>query len=146
MHRRWVIINENDDQRGLAHLLEHLAFNGSEHFQGNSLQNYLQSIGVEYGKNLNAYTSIDKTVYYFTDVPTTRATAVRFIMLILKDWSNGISLTKEAIDGGAVMSYTMSTSMSTGRSAAYLGAFSPCSLSWAASSWLSYANRYDQYH
>ena len=61
-------INENDDQRGLAHLLEHLAFNGSEHFQGNSLQNYLQSIGVEYGKNLNAYTSIDKTVYYFTDV------------------------------------------------------------------------------
>lgn len=58
-------INENDDQRGLAHLLEHLAFNGSEHFQGNNLQNYLQSIGVEYGKNLNAYTSIDKTVYYF---------------------------------------------------------------------------------
>ena len=91
-------INENDDQRGLAHLLEHLAFNGSEHFQGNSLQNYLQSIGVEYGKNLNAYTSIDKTVYYFTDVPTTRATAVDSCMLILKDWSNGISLTKEAID------------------------------------------------
>lgn len=92
-------INENDDQRGLAHLLEHLAFNGSEHFQGNSLQNYLQSIGVEYGKNLNAYTSIDKTVYYFTDVPTTRATAVDSCMLILKDWSNGISLTKEAIEG-----------------------------------------------
>ena len=91
-------INENDDQRGLAHLLEHLAFNGSEHFQGNSLQNYLQSIGVEYGKNLNAYTSIDKTVYYFTDVPTTRTTAVDSCMLILKDWSNGISLTKKAID------------------------------------------------
>lgn len=91
-------INENDDQRGLAHLLEHLAFNGSEHFQGNSLQNYLQSIGVEYGKNLNAYTSIDKTVYYFTDVPTTRTTAVDSCMLILKDWSNGISLTQEAID------------------------------------------------
>ena len=92
-------INENDDQRGLAHLLEHLAFNGSEHFKGNSLQNYLQSIGVEYGKNLNAYTSIDKTVYYFTDVPTNRITAVDSCMLILKDWSNGISLTKEAIDG-----------------------------------------------
>ena len=92
-------INENDDQRGLAHLLEHLAFNGSDHFKGNSLQNYLQSIGVEYGKNLNAYTSIDKTVYYFTDVPTTRTTAVDSCMLILKDWSNGISLTKEAIDG-----------------------------------------------
>lgn len=92
-------INENDDQRGLAHLLEHLAFNGSDHFKGNSLQNYLQSIGVEYGKNLNAYTSIDKTVYYFTDVPTNRITAVDSCMLILKDWSNGISLTQEAIDG-----------------------------------------------
>ena len=91
-------INENDDQRGLAHLLEHLAFNGSEHFQGNSLQEYLQSIGVEYGRNLNAYTSIEKTVYYFTDVPTTRVSAEASCMLILKDWSNGISLTKEAIN------------------------------------------------
>ena len=91
-------INENDDQRGLAHLLEHLAFNGTEHFKGNSLQDYLQSIGVEYGRNLNAYTSIDKTVYYFTDVPTTRTSAVDSCMLILKDWSNGISLTKQAIN------------------------------------------------
>ena len=91
-------INENDDQRGLAHLLEHLAFNGTEHFKGNSLQDYLQSIGVEYGRNLNAYTSIDKTVYYFTDVPTTRTSAVDSCMLILKDWSNGISLTREAIN------------------------------------------------
>ena len=91
-------INENDDQRGLAHLLEHLAFNGTEHFKGNSLQDYLQSIGVEYGRNLNAYTSIDKTVYYFTDVPTTRTSAVDSCMLILKDWSNGILLTKEAIN------------------------------------------------
>lgn len=64
-------INENEDQRGLAHLLEHLAFNGTEHFKDNTLQEYLQSIGVEYGRNLNAYTSIDKTVYFFTDVPTT---------------------------------------------------------------------------
>ena len=91
-------INENDDQRGLAHLLEHLAFNGTDHFKGNSLQDYLQSIGVEYGRNLNAYTSIDKTVYYFTDVPTTRTSAVDSCMLILKDWSNGISLTKQAIN------------------------------------------------
>ena len=92
-------INENDDQRGLAHLLEHLAFNGSDHFKGNSLQEYLQSIGVEYGRNLNAYTSVDQTVYYFTNVPTTRTTAVDSCMLILKDWSNGITLTKEAIEG-----------------------------------------------
>ena len=91
-------INENDDQRGLAHLLEHLAFNGSEHFKDNSLQEYLQSIGVEYGRNLNAYTSVERTVYYFTDVPTQRVSAVDSCMLILKDWSNGITLTQKAIE------------------------------------------------
>lgn len=91
-------IQENEDQRGLAHLLEHLAFNGTDHFKDNTLQEYLQGIGVEYGRNLNAYTSVAKTVYYFTDVPTTRSSAVDSCMLILKDWSNGISLTKKAID------------------------------------------------
>lgn len=91
-------VQENEDQRGLAHLLEHMAFNGSDHFQDNLLQEYLQSIGVEYGRNLNAYTSTDQTVYFFTDVPATRQTAVDSCMLILKDWSNGISLTEEAID------------------------------------------------
>ncbi len=91
-------INEDDDQRGLAHLLEHLAFNGTEHFKGNSLQDYLQGLGVEYGRNLNAYTSVERTVYYFTDVPTTRITAVDSCMLILKDWSNGITLSQKAID------------------------------------------------
>lgn len=91
-------LNENDDQRGLAHLLEHLAFNGTDHFKDNTLQEYLQSIGVEYGRNLNAYTAVEKTVYYFTDVPTTRQTAVDSCMLILKDWSNGITLSQKAID------------------------------------------------
>ena len=91
-------INEDDDQRGLAHLLEHLAFNGTDHFKDNTLQEYLQGIGVEYGRNLNAYTSVEQTVYYFTDVPTTRQTAVDSCMLILKDWSNGITLTQKAID------------------------------------------------
>ena len=91
-------INENDDQRGLAHLLEHMAFNGTDHFKDNDLQEYLQSIGVEYGRNLNAYTGIDQTVYYFTDVPTTRISAVDSCMLILKDWSHGITLSKKAID------------------------------------------------
>ena len=91
-------INENDDQRGLAHLLEHLAFNGTDHFKDNTLQQYLQSLGVEYGRNLNAYTAVEKTVYYFTNVPTTRTSAVDSCMLILKDWSNGITLSKKAID------------------------------------------------
>ena len=91
-------INENEDQRGLAHLLEHMAFNGSEHFKDNLLQEYLQSIGVEYGRNLNAYTSTDKTVYYITDVPTARITALDSCMLVLKDWSTGITLDEKAID------------------------------------------------
>ena len=91
-------INENEDQRGLAHLLEHMAFNGSDHFKDNSMQEYLQSIGVEYGRNLNAYTSTDQTVYYITDVPTKRITAVDSCMLVLKDWSNGLTLDAKAID------------------------------------------------
>lgn len=91
-------VQEEESQRGLAHLLEHMAFNGSDHFKDNLLQEYLQSIGVEYGRNLNAYTSTDQTVYFFTDVPATRQSAVDSCMLILKDWSNGISLTEEAID------------------------------------------------
>ncbi len=91
-------VQENDDQRGLAHLLEHMAFNGSDHFKDNSLQEYLQSIGVEYGRNLNAYTSTDQTVYYFTDVPTGRISAIDSCLLILKDWSNGITLDSKAID------------------------------------------------
>ena len=91
-------INENEDQRGLAHLLEHMAFNGSEHFKDNLLQEYLQSIGVEYGRILNAYTSTDQTVYFITDVPTARITAIDSCMLVLKDWSNGITLDAKAID------------------------------------------------
>ncbi len=91
-------VQENDDQRGLAHLLEHMAFNGTEHFKDNSLQEYLQSIGVEYGRNLNAYTSTDQTVYFIQDVPTARITALDSCMLILKDWSNGITLDEKAIN------------------------------------------------
>ena len=91
-------VQENDDQRGLAHLLEHMAFNGSDHFKDNLLQEYLQSIGVEYGRNLNAYTSTDQTVYFITDVPTARVSALDSCMLILKDWSNGITLDTKAID------------------------------------------------
>lgn len=91
-------INENDDQRGLAHLLEHMAFNGSEHFKDNAMQEYLQSIGVEYGRNLNAFTAMDKTVYYITDVPTKRISALDSCLLVLKDWSNGLTLDAKAID------------------------------------------------
>ncbi len=91
-------IQENDDQRGLAHFLEHMAFNGSEHFPDSTLLEYTRSLGVEFGSDLNAYTSIDQTVYRVCNVPTKRAAAIDSCILILKDWSNGLTLDTKEID------------------------------------------------
>ena len=91
-------IQEDDNQRGLAHFLEHMAFNGSEHYPDSALLEYTRSLGVEFGSNLNAFTSIDKTVYRICDVPTKRATAIDSCVLILKDWSNGLTLDDKEID------------------------------------------------
>ncbi len=91
-------INEEESQRGLAHFLEHMAFNGSEHFKGNGIIEFCRSLGVEFGSDLNAYTSIDQTVYRVCNVPTKRATALDSCLLILKDWSNGLSLEADEID------------------------------------------------
>ncbi len=93
-------IQEEESQRGLAHFLEHMAFNGSEHFngEGNSILDYTRSLGVEFGRNLNAYTSIAETVYNIDEVPSTRESALDSCLLILKDWSTGLLLTDEEID------------------------------------------------
>ncbi|MGN1375561.1 MAG: M16 family metallopeptidase [Prevotella sp.] len=91
-------IQENDDQRGLAHFLEHMAFNGSDNFKDNNLIEYLRSIGVEFGSDLNAYTSIDQTVYRICNVPSTRVSALDSCLLVLKDWSNGLTLDTKEID------------------------------------------------
>lgn len=91
-------IQENDDQRGLAHFLEHMAFNGSDNFKGNNLIEYLRSIGVEFGSDLNAYTGVDQTVYRICNVPSTRIEALDSCLLILKDWSNGLTLDPKEID------------------------------------------------
>ena len=92
-------INEDDSQRGLAHFLEHMAFNGSEHFPGNGLIEFTRSLGVEFGSNLNAYTSIDQTVYRVCAVPTTKGqAALDSCLFILKDWSNGLLLEPDEID------------------------------------------------
>lgn len=91
-------IQEDESQRGLAHFLEHMAFNGSEHFKGNGIIEFCRSLGVEFGSDLNAYTSVDQTVYRVCNVPTKRATALDSCLLILKDWSNGLSLEPEEID------------------------------------------------
>ena len=93
-------IQEEESQRGLAHFLEHMAFNGSEHFngEGKGIIDYTRSLGVNFGGNLNAYTSIAETVYNINDVPSTRQSAIDSCLLILKDWSNGLLLTDEEID------------------------------------------------
>ena len=91
-------IQEDESQRGLAHFLEHMAFNGSEHFKGNGIIEFCRSLGVEFGSDLNAYTSIDQTVYRVCNVPTKRATALDSCLLILKDWSNGLLLEADEID------------------------------------------------
>jgi len=91
-------IQEEESQRGLAHFLEHMAFNGSDNFKGNSLIEYLRSIGVAFGADLNAYTSIDQTVYNIDNVPTTRQSALDSCLLILRDWADGLTLDPEEID------------------------------------------------
>lgn len=91
-------IQENEDQRGLAHFLEHMAFNGSEHFKGNNLIEYLRSIGVEFGGDLNAYTAVDQTVYNINNVPSARVSALDSCLLVLKDWSNGLLLEADEIE------------------------------------------------
>lgn len=91
-------IQENEDQRGLAHFLEHMAFNGSDNFKDNGLIEYTRSLGVEFGSDLNAYTGIDQTVYRICNVPSTRQAALDSCLLILKDWSNGLTLDEKEID------------------------------------------------
>ena len=91
-------ILENDSQRGLAHFLEHMAFNGSKNFPGKSMLNYLESNGVKFGTDVNAYTSFDETVYNISNVPVNREGIVDSCLLILHDWSNAIALEDKEID------------------------------------------------
>ncbi|MBO4723431.1 MAG: insulinase family protein [Muribaculaceae bacterium] len=91
-------LQEEESQRGLAHFLEHMAFNGTENYPGNGVIDYTRTLGVEFGRDLNAYTSVDQTVYNINDVPSTRVSALDSCLLILKDWSNGLLLQGEEID------------------------------------------------
>lgn len=85
-------ILENEDQRGLAHFLEHMCFNGTTNFPDNKLREWLESIGVKFGADLNAYTSIDETVYNISNVPVVRESIVDSCLLILHDWANDLTL------------------------------------------------------
>ena len=91
-------ILEEDDQQGLAHFLEHMAFNGTKNYPGKELLNYMEHNGVKFGENVNAWTSIEQTVYMLTNVPTTNMRLVDSCILILHDWSSFISLESEEID------------------------------------------------
>lgn len=88
---------EDDDQQGLAHFCEHMAFNGSKNFKKNDLVNYLESIGTKFGPHLNAYTSFDETVYMI-QLPTDREEILDKGFLVLEDWANGLSFDNEEID------------------------------------------------
>lgn len=90
-------ILEDDDQQGLAHFTEHMAFNGSTHFKRNELVSYLQSIGVKFGADLNAYTSFDETVYILP-IPTDRREVVEQGFQVLEDWAHGLSFNDADID------------------------------------------------
>ena len=91
-------IQEEENQRGLAHFLEHMCFNGTTHFPGDALKQYLERIGVKFGENLNAYTSVDETVYNISNVPVNTPGAVDSCLLILHDWSNDLTLDPKEID------------------------------------------------
>ncbi len=89
---------ENDQQKGLAHFLEHMAFNGTKNFPGKGILNTLQKHGAIFGRNINAYTSFDETVYNFDNIPTNVPGLMDSCLLILNDWSHDLSLTNEEID------------------------------------------------
>ncbi len=88
---------ENDDQQGLAHFTEHMAFNGSAHFQKNDLVDYIESIGSKFGADLNAYTSFDETVYML-QVPTDSVQIIDKAFLIYEDWAHNLSFDPTEID------------------------------------------------
>ncbi len=91
-------ILEEDNQNGLAHFLEHMAFNGTQHFPGKGIINTLEKHGVAFGRNINAYTSQDQTVYNLSDVPVTHPGLIDTCLLILNDWSDFLLLTEEEIN------------------------------------------------
>ncbi len=88
---------ENDDQQGLAHFAEHMAFNGTKNFHRQELVNYLESVGVRFGADLNAYTSFDETVYTL-QVPTDSIEIVEKAFDILEDWAHQVSFEDSEID------------------------------------------------
>ena len=91
-------LQEDEHQRGLAHVLEHMAFNGTPHFPDQGIDHYLESIGMKSGENLNAYTAFDETVYMIMNAPTSRVGVIDSCLLILRDISSDLLLEEESIE------------------------------------------------
>ncbi|WP_426107315.1 M16 family metallopeptidase [Massilia sp. TSP1-1-2] len=90
-------ILEDDDQQGMAHMVEHMAFNGTANFKKHELVSYLESIGVRFGADLNAYTSFDETVYILP-IPTAKPGNVNQGFRVLRDWAQGVTMNGSDID------------------------------------------------
>ncbi|MFO8148084.1 MAG: insulinase family protein, partial [Gillisia sp.] len=90
-------ILENEDQQGLAHFVEHMNFNGTTNFEKNELVDYLQSIGVKFGADLNAYTGFDETVYILP-IPSDNPETLEKGFQILEDWAHNALMTDKDID------------------------------------------------
>ena len=88
---------EDNEQQGLAHFIEHMAFNGTKHFDKNDLVGFLEKSGVNFGADLNAYTGFDETVYMF-QIPSDRQGLIDSAFMILEDWAHNLSLDREEID------------------------------------------------
>src|SRR6478672_1057666 len=90
-------ILEDDDQRGLAHMVEHMAFNGTTHFPGNDIIAFMQAIGMRFGAHVNAHTGFDETVYQL-QVPTDHPVVMDRALLILEDFAHNVPFEPQAID------------------------------------------------
>ncbi|MDG5491522.1 pitrilysin family protein [Psychroserpens sp. SPM9] len=115
-------ILETDDQKGLAHFMEHMNFNGTTNFKKNELVDYLQSIGVEFGADLNAYTGFDQTVYILP-IPSDDPEKLDKGFQILQDWAGGALLTEKDIDeerGVVIEEYRTRLGASTRMQSKYL--------------------------
>ncbi|MBP5451621.1 MAG: insulinase family protein, partial [Treponema sp.] len=88
---------EDDDQKGVAHFVEHLCFNGTEHFKKSAIVDYFESIGMKYGPEINAYTDYEQTVYMM-EIPADNPEILRTSLMILRDWACAVSFEEEAID------------------------------------------------
>ena len=100
----WLVVDagsilEEDDQRGFAHYIEHMAFNGSENFEHLEMVEYLESIGMRFGPDINAFTSFDETIYML-QVPTggSRENALETGLQILEDWADGVTFDPQEVE------------------------------------------------